>query len=890
VPGVGSEWVCLWCLALTQMCDTCGKGDREEWLLLCSSPGCRGACHTFCHSPMMHHVPDSDWFCMQCCRERDSKKQKRRLSIPLSPVVKHEYVEQHHPPIDVNQLIGLLKQSSGFPFRFRLLVAANNTILSEALQFGCGFSSVTDAQLYSTAMLQASFGYRNESSWFGISTFSSIQVLTLKPLNTVTEIYCAIYDKRSERLILQHPKLKGSSRFQRMFPNLKILRVTFDFGGYNDGVSFSWEPNYQCFEVCGVEFSLLYLKSVFKAVYVSLASDEVEQLRSLLIPLELNRHLSTFKYNARFGLYFSDTQPTITVPFEGILFEQDCVSAGTGVVLTDGCGLISPRLFRACLERMTDDAWQSVECCAFQARIGSAKGVFVRSCQNLPEGIDLVIRESQIKFELARPWESKYCVMEIVNRLHHSVAHHGCVLNTQAIAVLTHLGVKQEVFVDYQRRAMDSLFATMFGGSHKELLKVLWDDAKYSRSTDGYRAFQMVAMKFAAEPMLQKWLKDIFTWKLNNVRERHHILVPQSMTLLMVPDPTRTLLPNECFIALGSSYDDAVLDSVQRVAVLRNPAMCASDVQVFNLKRSVELTKLKNVLVLSTHPDCIVSPAHLLSGGDYDGDRALVIFDPAFLPASVTKRNDEMLIDVGAYGHVNQPPISEKMTGTAKVLAACRFFGRPEQQGIVGRLSTIWQNLCLETNCNLLDPRLVRVGRLAEIALDAFKQGVWVSLNVLHGKPTNGESIFSVLDLEFQLHASSLFSHIEDDHRKKATAELKWNVAELGPVPVANQQDVDKLRKFNQEMAVTDPLEMDAFCLAKHREWSSNLGIHQRMQISFRMYCVCFDQRPASPYVCAYRVFFAELMEIRKNQLVGVESFLYFPVDMLSATRLARIV
>jgi hypothetical protein len=143
-----------------------------------------------------------------------------------------------------------------------------------------------------------------------------------------------------------------------------------------------------------------------------------------------------------------------------------------------------------------------------------------------------------------------------------------------------------------------------------------------------------------------------------------------------------------------------------------------------------------------------------------------------------------------------------------------------------------------------------------------------------------------MVKVEFQLHASSLFAHIEEDHRKTVMAELNWNVAELGPEPSANQQDVDKLRKFNQEMAVTNPIDMNAFWLAKHKEWTSNLGIHQRMQIAFRIYCVCFDQRPASPYVCAYRVFFTELMEIRKHQLVGVESFLHFPVDLFSVTRL----
>jgi hypothetical protein len=77
----------------------------------------------------------------------------------------------------------------------------------------------------------------------------------------------------------------------------------------------------------------------------------------------------------------------------------------------------------------------------------------------------------------------------------------------------------------------------------------------------GY-SFQMLEFRFNRhERTLCDWLRMIFKRKLDSVKEKHHINVPRSRVLLMVPDPTRTLLPHECYISLTDG-DEELLKGV----------------------------------------------------------------------------------------------------------------------------------------------------------------------------------------------------------------------------------------------------------------------------------------------------------------------------------------
>lgn len=48
-------------------CHTCGRGDGEEYMLLCD--GCDDAFHTYCLIPPLSEIPKGDWRCPKCIQQ-----------------------------------------------------------------------------------------------------------------------------------------------------------------------------------------------------------------------------------------------------------------------------------------------------------------------------------------------------------------------------------------------------------------------------------------------------------------------------------------------------------------------------------------------------------------------------------------------------------------------------------------------------------------------------------------------------------------------------------------------------------------------------------------------------------------------------------------------------
>ena len=55
-------------------CHTCGRGDGEEYMLLCD--GCDDAFHTYCLIPPLSDIPKGDWRCPKCIQQVSSQSLK----------------------------------------------------------------------------------------------------------------------------------------------------------------------------------------------------------------------------------------------------------------------------------------------------------------------------------------------------------------------------------------------------------------------------------------------------------------------------------------------------------------------------------------------------------------------------------------------------------------------------------------------------------------------------------------------------------------------------------------------------------------------------------------------------------------------------------------------
>lgn len=138
-------------------------------------------------------------------------------------------------------------------------------------------------------------------------------------------------------------------------------------------------------------------------------------------------------------------------------------------------------------------------------------------------------------------------------------------------------------------------------------------------------------------PSKQKFIQDI-AWNLRrqkceNLKKKVSIKIPNSAYFYMVIDFWGVLEENEVHLCFSSkfqteSFSDSMLHGCD-VLVARSPAHFVSDVQRVKAVFKPELHALKDVIVFSAKGD--IPLADKLSGGDYDGDKAWVCWEPAIV-------------------------------------------------------------------------------------------------------------------------------------------------------------------------------------------------------------------------------------------------------------------
>jgi hypothetical protein len=123
-----------------------------------------------------------------------------------------------------------------------------------------------------------------------------------------------------------------------------------------------------------------------------------------------------------------------------------------------------------------------------------------------------------------------------------------------------------------------------------------------------------------------------------NITKDFRISVQQSMSAYIVPDSLGVLGRNEIYVAFsGEGPIDPKTGCpasylLGEVLAFRSPCKLPTDVQKFTAVYRPELRHLKDCIVMSASPgECQQSPASFLAGGDYDGDTATIIFDPALV-------------------------------------------------------------------------------------------------------------------------------------------------------------------------------------------------------------------------------------------------------------------
>ncbi|KAF5021303.1 hypothetical protein F66182_6701 [Fusarium sp. NRRL 66182] len=389
--------------------------------------------------------------------------------------------------------------------------------------------------------------------------------------------------------------------------------------------------------------------------------------------------------------------------------------------------------------------------CAFQARIGSAKGMWIVDVDD--DGLD---DDDWIEtYPSQRKWDCDF------HDVHHRTFEvkdwpkelRSAALNTQFIPVLEAQSPVPQRMRDAIAHHLANGLREDIGGqlaamTHPTNLRA-WTHRGFDRKTLGNVPF-LGALPEREEDIISymldagfdatkcRYLQDL-VWnsqkrQAEQLKEKMNIKIPRSTYAFMVVDFTGTLEEGEVQLAFSSKFQaegesDTLLDGID-ILVARAPAHFVSDVQKVKAVFRPNLKRLKDVVVFSSKGK---SPlADMLSGGDYDGDLAWVCWDPDIVANfnNAAKPAEPDLIGQGYIRKCN-PSFQSILSTSPNVDSACTEFLRSAiwfslQPGYLGIATKFKEKLCyLERGVN--SERAVALSTLVSLLVDQAKQGLLFS-------------------------------------------------------------------------------------------------------------------------------------------------------------------
>ncbi|KAG1767262.1 RNA dependent RNA polymerase-domain-containing protein [Suillus occidentalis] len=474
------------------------------------------------------------------------------------------------------------------------------------------------------------------------------------------------------RIQLSPPELGSSSRLARQYGSKNFLRVKVPRNILNKPQHGLVEFFSQHFLLCGLVYRAFFARdgSVFLVAtnfstgcgrIPSHAHPPPPSLKDFLDwhnPIYCNTAQTVAKWSSRFALGLSNSVPGITISRENIIYLEDEDPGGPD--MTDGCGYINKTALKALRELLQWDTTPT----AIQCRIAGAKGLLLlhpdhsENCSDVPR---VWLRESQIKVKY--PQTQKLSPSQLtIDVLRSSHMRSPSRLAAETIVNFAENGVPHSVFIDLMKEGLDTIVNSLLDWDGPDAMYRLWHSVARAGSVVGSRLAREAGGEarsrgFAVKdddiedddeddpecghrnsslktvmvmldsgftprdcPVLADKLRHVLKTMVDNFVQRYKIEVPMSCIGWIVPDPSGTLAPDEVQIL---SKDSKFLcpDGTDSNVVL-------GDVLV----RAVEKPELRNftdVIVCSVQGTRRF--ADLLAGGDYDGDKAIAVWQPSIV-------------------------------------------------------------------------------------------------------------------------------------------------------------------------------------------------------------------------------------------------------------------
>ncbi|KAJ7754189.1 RNA-directed RNA polymerase [Mycena maculata] len=363
---------------------------------------------------------------------------------------------------------------------------------------------------------------------------------------------------------------------------------------------------------------------------------------------DFQRLMSAAKRAKRIGLLFSEAQVDYNLD---PIFVKDIEDIKSGDELfSDGCGLMSKWLAIQ-LAKKKKIIFRGVRYtpCVFQIRYLGYKGVLMLHPQLDAErasGQNYLVhfRQSMKKFST-----TQNTTFSVVG---HSCPYSFGRLNNDIIVLLSSLGITDEKLLAKQEAyfkwitdaATDPVAAVDFLSSMNEYSiaeRVLLDGLDDPKVNSTVRSLQM---------------KEINSFKNDRNKDRSRMIVQKSRLIFGVCDPFGVLKEGEVHIRITTARKGASTPIHADVLVVRNPCLHPGDCLKLRAVYRPELSHLVDCIVFAG----VAKPGHkaapsMSSGGDLDGDKYFVCWDPDLVPSTISESYDYP---------PNKEPVAKSVTRT----------------------------------------------------------------------------------------------------------------------------------------------------------------------------------------------------------------------------------
>ncbi|KAJ3541918.1 hypothetical protein NMY22_g3700 [Coprinellus aureogranulatus] len=401
--------------------------------------------------------------------------------------------------------------------------------------------------------------------------------------------------------------------------------------------------------------------------------------------LELNSTQPMAKWASRFGLGLSTSAPGFRLERSQIGFKEDLTNE-TGTNMTDGAGSLNRTLLRFVRHRYD---WKERPS-AIQVRVFGSKGLLVEDASDVTDkpAIRLTPSQQKIMYPDCEHDPSQLAV-DILRKSHLKTS---CRLSTEIIVNLAENGVGKQAFVQLLENSLKETIEPLLNWECEAALMKIWqiverrggviasrrareqpglarvngwserdveenrDEIDRGEQLDGAQSehrstawwpdvisgcpsgleetiMLLMDSGFSPKtcPVLRDKLKKLVQIYINRDTRGYRIEVPMSATGFIVPDWTGVLEEGEVFLKSSQRNlelpDGSVTDVLLGDVLLgRHPCKLPTDVRKWKAVDKPGLHNLVDVIVLSTKGTR--RAADWLAGGDYDGDKAMIVWQP----------------------------------------------------------------------------------------------------------------------------------------------------------------------------------------------------------------------------------------------------------------------